>query len=352
MLETIREFAAERLDETEDAGRVHRRHAEYFLALAEAAHLTFYRPDHRPERVRTDLDNLRAALAWALGSDRALGFRIANALEMLWIYTNPAEGVRWYETLLDGGEGVPLELRARALLACGGAANPAGEDALAERMYEESHRLFEALGDDHGLAEVTIRLGTSAMYRGDLERARELCTRGLELARAGGYQVAETIGLWAVGEAEWRLGNETYGMGLIAESADLAGEIGFTWQRTRMLRRLADWALDHGDIGEARRHIEESLGLSHELGDRISVVFALARLARIEAEAGELRRAGMFWGAVEAEEETGSLGAWYGERARFAEPLAAFGGPQFDKGREEGRRLSLDEAVAAALEPI
>ena len=207
MLETIREFAAERLDETEDAGRVRRRHAEHFLALAESAHLNHYRPDHRPERVRTDLDNLRAALDWALGSDRALGFRIANALEMLWIYTNPAEGVRWYETLLDGAEGVPLELRARALLACGGAANPAGEDALAERMYEESHRLFEALGDDHGLAEVTIRLGTSAMYRGDLEHARELCTRGLELARAGGYQVAETIGLWAVGEAEWRLGN-------------------------------------------------------------------------------------------------------------------------------------------------
>ena len=75
-------------------------------------------------------------------------------------------------------------------------------------------------------------------------------------------------------------------------------------------------------------------------------------MARIEAEAGELRRAGMFWGAVEAEEETGSLGAWYGERARFSEPLLTYEGPEFERGREEGRRLSLDEAVAAALEPI
>ena len=197
--------------------------------------------------MRTDLDNLRTAIAWALDSDRALGFRIANALEMLWIYTNPAEGVRWYGTLLDGGEGVPARTQSACIAGGGGAANPAGYDALAERMYEESHRLYEALGDDHGLAEVTIRLGTSAMYRGDIERARELGTRGLELARAGGYQVAESIGLWAVGEAEWRLGNETYGMQLIAESADLAGEIGFTWQRTRMLRRLADWAVEHGD---------------------------------------------------------------------------------------------------------
>ena len=116
-----------------------------------------------------------------------------------------------------------------------------------------------------------------------------------------------------------------------------------------MLRRLADWALDNGEIDDARRHLEESLRLSDELGDRISIVFALARLARIEAEAGELRRAGIFWGAVEAEEETGSLGAWFGERARFSEPLLAYEGPEFECGREEGRGLELGEAVRIGL---
>ena len=81
-----------------------------------------------------------------------------------------------------------------------------------------------------------------------------------------------------------------------------------------MLRRLADWALEQGDLEAATGAVKESLRLSREIGDRISIVFALARLARLAAEGGELVQAGRLWGAVEAEEERGSLGAWDGER--------------------------------------
>jgi hypothetical protein len=138
-------------------------------------------------------------------------------------------------------------------------------------------------------------------------------------------------------------------MDLIAQSADLAGQKGFKWQRTRMLRRLADRALDHGDVIEASSLVEESLRLSHELGDRISVVFALARLARFAAEGGQEQRAGRLWGAVEAEEESGALGAWYGQRERFAPAILAHAGPNFERGRAEGRILSLEAAVREAL---
>jgi hypothetical protein len=95
--------------------------------------------------------------------------------------------------------------------------------------------------------------------------------------------------------------------------------------------------------------VQESLRLSQELGDRISVVFALARLARIAAEAGQEERAGLLWGAVEAEEESGALGAWYGERDRFAPAILAHAGPEFERTRAEGRSLSLETAVRAAL---
>jgi hypothetical protein len=139
-------------------------------------------------------------------------------------------------------------------------------------------------------------------------------------------------------------------MELIAESADLSERQGFKWQRTRMLRRLADRALEHGDVDEAAALLEESLRLSHDLGDRISVVFTLARLARIAAEGGRPERAGRLWGAVEAEEESGALGAWYGERDRFAPAVLAHAGPEFERGRSEGRLLSLETAVRAALD--
>ncbi len=178
--------------------------------------------------------------------------------------------MRWYSSLLEDGRDLPLELRAAALRAYGSVANPAGEDALAERLYEESLDAYEATGDRWGIAELLMRLGSSAMYRDDCERARELGSRSLALARQDGYPSTESLALWVVGEAECRLGNEARGMELIEQSADLAGEIGFQWQRTRMLRRLADWALEHGNVSEADRLLQESLRLSHELGDRIS----------------------------------------------------------------------------------
>jgi predicted ATPase/class 3 adenylate cyclase len=348
MLETIREFALERLEESGEEEAVRRRHADFFLRLGQAAHLTFEHVRQRPQLVTKEADNLRAAMTWARSvTDRELALHIAVALEMFWAYTNPLEGMRWYSSLLEDPEGLPLELRAAALRAYGSVANPAGDDKLAERLYEQSLQAYEALGDPWGIAELLMRLGSSAMYRDDCERARELGSRSLELSRQGGFEGTETLALWVVGEAECRLGNDAYGMELIEQSAELAGEIGFAWQRTRMLRRLADWAADHGNVGEAAALLEESLRLSHELGDRISVVFTLARLARIAGETRQAARAGLLWGAVEAEEERGGLGAWFSQREKFAVPVFAHAGPEFDRGRVEGRKLSLDEAVEA-----
>jgi hypothetical protein len=81
----------------------------------------------------------------------------------------------------------------------------------------------------------------------------------------------------------------------------------------------------------------------------LSIVFALARLARIAAEKGQDERAGRLWGAVEAEEEGGALGAWYDQRERFAPAILAHAGPEFERARAEGRLLALETAVHEAL---
>jgi predicted ATPase len=350
MLETIREFAAELLEHSGEADDVRLRHVEFFLALAESAELTFLCSRHRPELVAAEADNMRAAMSWSRSVGKfELALMLARALEMYWIYTNPSEGMRWYDELLSEAPDVSLPLRAAALLAYGGCANPAGEDALAEGAYLESFEVYTALGDRQGVAHLLIRLGSSALYRDDPVAARDFGAQSLALSREIREPRAEALALWVVGEAEQRLGDPGLGVELFRQSADLAGEIGFMWQRTRMLRRLADWALEHGDPAEARRDLEEALRLSHELGDRISVVFTLARLARLEAELGWPEKAGVLWGAVEAEEEAGGLGAWYGERERFAGPLLAFAGDEFDRGRDEGHRLSIGDAVVYAL---
>jgi predicted ATPase len=349
MLETIREYATERLEGSGEPEELRNRHAAFFLAVADSAHLRSDRSDQHPERVRDDVDNFRAAMTWARATrQHEVGLRIVTALDMFWVYTNPAEAVRWITALLEGAENVPAKLRADAMTVCGSNANPAGDDMLAEQMYEQSLAIYEEIGDRVGIAELLMRLGHSALYRDDLERARSLAARSLEMC-GGDESTTEALSLGLLGETECRLGDVEHGMELIAQSADLSARKGFKWQRTRMLRRLADRALERGDARQAAVLVQESLELSHELGDRISVVFALARLARIAAESGRPKLAGQLWGAVEAEEASGALGAWYGERGRFAPAILAHAGPEFERARAEGRLLSLDTAVGVAL---
>src|ERR687891_669684 len=120
MLETIREYALERLEESPDAEDVHRRHAEFFLRVAQSANLNV--GNLGPSGMRLDIaiadqDNLRAALAWTLSSGAVdLGLELATALEMFWVAQDPREGMRWFDALFNhrGTPAVAPNIRAHA----------------------------------------------------------------------------------------------------------------------------------------------------------------------------------------------------------------------------------------------
>jgi hypothetical protein len=117
-----------------------------------------------------------------------------------------------------------------------------------------------------------------------------------------------------------------------------------------MLRKLVDCMLDLGRMDDAQAWAQESLRLMHEIGDRQMVVFTIARLARVAAETGRRERAGLLWGSIEAEEARRPMGAWAKERDRLAAPVFAHAGPEYERGRETGRLLALDDVVDQALE--
>ena len=116
-----------------------------------------------------------------------------------------------------------------------------------------------------------------------------------------------------------------------------------------MLRKLVDCLLELGRMSDADAYGRESLQLMSEIGDRQMVIFTLARLARIAAETGNGERAGLLWGAIEAEEGRSPMGAWAKERDRLGAPVLVHEGPDFERGREQGRLLSFEEGVDAAL---
>jgi predicted ATPase len=350
MLESLREYAADRLESEGEADETRTAHAAFFSQMIQAAGLSLEpEGDQQYGLIRAELDNVRSALDWLSESDPVSALRETAALDGFWAVHDPTEGMGRLKALLETTPEAPAEIRARAYRAYGSSANPAGDDALAERCYEQSLEAYREAEDDQGVAAILLRLGVSAFYRGAFERARELGEESLALSREVGYGPAEAQALGLLGELEYLLGNRETGAELIEESAELAGQIGFPWWRSRMLRKLADCLLELGQPERAAPAAREALRIMAEIGDRQMTVFTLARLARIAAESGRLEEAGLLWGAIEAEEERARMGAWAKERDRLGAPVLARAGPEFERARQHGRLLSLEEVVERAL---
>jgi predicted ATPase len=353
MLETIKEYAVERLEESGEGEAIRRRHAEHFFALAESAGLAA--DSELPQRhdlVVPDQANLRSALRWALEADSLLGLGLAVALENFWVTNDPAEGVRWFEAFLAGAPDAPPVLRARALRCLGSALTFTGNHEDVERTFEQSLALFRETGDELGAAILVFRLGAAARNSGEIERARRLLEESAVTLRRLGHRNGELEALGVLGSVEWQEGNRERALELIEQSAAMAADTGFVWWRAGMLDDLARYSLELGRVEDALRWGRESLSLSRSMTDRTGTVWGLALHARIAAEQGDLERAGRLWGAVEAEEARAPLGSWGQYRDEYALPVLAHAGPKLNRRLAEGRSLSLNEAVEYALSAV
>jgi predicted ATPase len=186
MLETIREYAVERLESSGEAEEMHRAHALYYMSLAEAAqpevsmHL---REEWWWTQLEEEHDNLRAALRWAVRvRESETATRLALALWRFWnLGSHPSEGRRWLEAVLalEGAEDravgaePPLPARRRAFLrlVTGILSAAQGDDDRAVELYEESLTFYERLGHRKGTSGPLRELGAAAYRRGDYEQA-------------------------------------------------------------------------------------------------------------------------------------------------------------------------------------
>jgi predicted ATPase/class 3 adenylate cyclase len=351
MLETIHEFARAELEAGGEAEELGRRHAEFFVALAQAANLDT--DADGPERfglVAPEGGNLRAALEWTLASGEVeLGLRLAVALEHFWVARSPFEGMRWFRLLLKRAEALPPDLRARALRVWGGVTFIVGRFEDGTKMYEEALALHRRGGDERGVGVLLQRLALSAVHGGDLPRARRLAEESGELLRRTGSRKDELLLTAALGEIDFAEGNQERGLRLMEESAARAEEVGFHWWRAVTLGTLADKAAELGRWADVERWARAALPLTHAIGERQFLVYCLADLARAAVRRGLAERAGTLWGAIEMEEAKGPVGQWEAERGLYESDVLAAEGPEFERGRRAGRSLSRDELVTYAL---
>jgi len=353
MLETVRQYASERLSEAGEGEDVRRRHADHFLALAEQAATFHGRPSHSfwLERLEGDQDELRAALHWYRANDRERWVRLALALACFWLaHGHLGEGREWLQGVLAVPSLAPLDGH-YALYWLARMAHWQGEYTLARELGERSLATARELGEHVLAGRVLSLLGTINNYAGDDERARAC--------------LEEVLATSDDGELRW---DAEQGMGeFLVQRGDLAGARRHLerclaaatapedrWNVVQGVLFLAMIDFFEGQYASAQRRVMEVLELYRQLGNPYGASAALYAAAGLAVAAGDPQRALRLCGAAASERDAmrAPLAPRWQALAQttVVDPARAALDPErADAAWAAGARLSLDEAVAYAL---
>jgi non-specific serine/threonine protein kinase len=396
MLETIRDYAQERISESDEAAAVYARHRDWFVALVEGARSGFFAGPEQAtwlQRLSDDHDNLRAALQWAHedpdGAEAEL--RLASGLWRFWeIRGHLAEGSAWLERALARSGGEVSARRANALTGAGVLATQRGDHRAALAAHEASLLLQRELANPPAIAAACSNVANAAIELGNFDRARDLYSEAIELSRTAGDLQGAAFTLLNLADLEARQGNDAEADELYATSIGTFETFGDLWGMAQATSRLALVSRRRGDLPAARARYNDAMGLYRRIGDRRAEARMLAGLGDVTAQEGDLTGAAAIYresltlrgqlgdragvastlerlaGVAEAEPERAArlVGMAAGLRESIGAPLSAAGAAELDQflagllktlspealqdAMAEGRRVSLDAAIAYA----
>ncbi|TDD59721.1 tetratricopeptide repeat protein [Kribbella antibiotica] len=349
MLAVIREFAADRLQTTSSVDEAVRRHAHFYVGLAEQAEreLRGANQEEWLERLQSELDNLRSAMAWALQTRSASeALRLSGALwRFCYLRGHYAEGGQWLERSLallpttddpspalakaNLGAGMLAFLQceydvattrlvtalaqykelddaagtALVLQRLGGVARERGDYRAAEDLHCQSYDLFEKVGDQSGMSWAHNQLGFVAWLRGDLDIAARRCTKARDSFRRLGDGEGVAWSLISLGAIAQYKGELVQAEVLLQESLTLSQRLGY--------REGVAWSLNQLGIVERRRGLteravhllDESLAEHRDLGDRWRSASVLEELAAVAQQRGHSEYAAFLLGAADGVRE-------------------------------------------------
>jgi predicted ATPase len=398
MLETVREYALERLEESGELERRMRRgHANYYLELAEESEQALQGSLERAwlDRLEAEHDNLRAALAWSLSpqGDTEMGLQLTGALSHFWyVRGHHSESRMWLQSALERGSDATAG-RAKVLVGAGRLAWFQGELARSNTLLKESLTLYRNLGNDVGAAWALLCLGRTEISRGKRERGEAHVEESLVLLREQGnlwaiaralmvlgagalsegnvseatakfqeslaiYRDLENVqgtalSLLYLGRAAHLRGDQARSNTLLKESLALFKDLGDSRGVAEVLLELGRVAHAQGNEARARELCQESLLLSRKLGDKSYIAFSLTALAGVSQTRGQAERAARLFGAAERLLESLEAVLDAGGRLAYDGDLAAtrrqLGEAVFTKAWEEGSMMPIEKAIVEAM---
>jgi predicted ATPase/class 3 adenylate cyclase len=399
LLETVRQYARDRLEDTGRSTAVQVRHRDYYLALAEEAAPKLRGAEQLMwlRSLEEEHENLRAGLAWSLAeAETGGGLRLCGALQRFWgIRGHLSEGRQWCTRVLcKAGAEERTRERAYALNAAGALSYYQGDHPAARALYEQSLAIRRELGDRFGIAASLNNLGIVVCKQGDYPAARALYEESLAINRELGYPFGIASSLVALGDVTIDQGDYPAAKPLLEESLAIRRELGDRLDIASSLGSLGNVALNQddypaarglyeeslairrelgdrfgiagslndlgnvvckqGDYPAARALYEESLAINRELGDRSGIPYSLEGLAAVVASLRDSPRAARIWGATERLRAEIGTPLPPNQRSGYdqcvaAARIASGDDVAFDSALQEGRGLTLDQAIDLAL---
>jgi predicted ATPase len=350
MLETIREYAAERLGESARRGDIRRRHAEYYLALAEENEPAARNHSRAAlDVLEGEQDNFRAAIDWyeTTGETQEV-LRLAASLSHVW-------GIRGYfeeaQRQLDralANDPARTASRAKALTAAADLALVT--DSRSKQRVEEALSIFRELEDTAGTAEALLVLGS--IYEGEWEKARDLWAEAARLFEKAGDRYATVFAKRLLAWSYSELGERESARALHARNLEEARSIGAAHLEAHSLEALAHLLVGDGRAQDAFPLIERAYRIHANLGDPFREAISVGRFAAATAGLGQPRLAATLLSCSRTLlEEMGAAPKWVMEMNDETRTViqAALDNAAFAEAWEKGKTLSDTEAVELAL---
>jgi tetratricopeptide (TPR) repeat protein len=359
MLETIREYAGERLEECGETEAIRRWHAQFFVALAERAEAKLSSAEKREwlDRLEAEHDNFRAVLTWCQADvgDGEIGLRVAGALWWFWfLRCYWSEAPNWLAGALTRSDGSGC--RAARAKVLEGAGLLMSDREVGRRLGEASVAIFRELGDKLGLASSLRTLAGVSLDDGDHAAARSLYQESLAICQAAGDRWGLVPTLWGLGALAEGQGDLITAQSLWEEAMAVCHEVGDQWNLAWLLLDLGRLARRQGDRERAYDRCKESLAIFRELGTKWGIILSLEWLAMLTGAEDEPERAARLFGAAATLRDAITAPRSppvRAERAEFECHLAnihvALGEEAFAAAWAKGQAMELEEAVTYAL---